>query len=64
MEFLFRLWHLPQNKIVFCHRLVGAGRVRIGSLQHIDGLFRQQAAGPAKVVQEIRVVGPLGQRGL
>src|ERR1700757_1250810 len=39
LEFLFRLWHLPQDIIVFGHGLMGTRRVRIIREQRVDGLL-------------------------
>ena len=62
--FLFRIRHTAQHEIVFRHRLVRPGGIRIRSQQRIDGLFREQPAGPAEVIKKIRIVRMLGQRRL
>ena len=62
--FLFRIRHPPQHEIVFRHRLMRPGGVRIRGQQRIDGLFREQPAGPAKVIKKIRIVRMRRQRRL
>ena len=43
---------------------MGARRIRIRRLQRVNRLLGKQAAGAAKIVKQIGIVGVLGQRGL
>src|ERR1700731_1350429 len=64
LEFLFRLWHLPQDIIVFGHGLMGARRVRKVRKQSIDGLLGEQTACASEIVKEVGIVWTASQSRL
>src|SRR4029077_16660272 len=61
LKFLFRLWHLPQDIIVFGHSLMGARRVRIIREQRVDGLLGEESARASEIVKQIRIVGTVSK---
>ena len=45
----------------FGHRLVRAGGIRISGHESVDRLLREQSAGAAEIVEQVRIIGPLLQ---
>src|SRR5437868_1523908 len=64
LEFLFRLWHLPHDIIVFVHGLLGSSRLRVVRESRIDGLFGEKTARASEIVKQIRIVSTVSKRRL
>ncbi len=60
-EFRRGLRHLPQHKVILSHRLVGARGVGVCAEESVDRAFGKKTAGPAEIIQHIRIAGTFHQ---